>query len=298
MTTHNFPSFIIALCFLVVVSGCSSSSRKNRIAIQNVLDQDAKVTINATNVAQVVSRMRAIDFSACPGDFREAYVAHIQVWEMLAQVEAQAKQYDANFNSSDAMFEAFIRGAMGDPYGKANESIIASNHIQQNYQQAIFQINSTYNRVEQIAVKYGASAQKASFRPITPTRKSIPTYTDAQLRSLLAGTYENETDSGSHLSITFIYPIYTLNQSRDFVWAAGNTGTWDICSQHQLLTLADKANDLRLLTMTPPDDRRLQLPSHVKMAFDSEGGICQITFSSFFGIRFPENKKMILKRVE
>ena len=100
--------------------------------------------------------MRAIDYSKCPAEFRQAYVAHIHAWELLTQVELQAQQYDANLNSDGALLESFLRGAMGDPFGKANELIVMSNQLQQNYQQAAIQIKTTFNRIEEIAVGYGA----------------------------------------------------------------------------------------------------------------------------------------------
>lgn len=158
MITFKQLSFVIAIAASISLAGCGAmTANKRRNAIQRVLDQNARVTDNATSVAQIVSRMRAIDCSNCPSDFRQAYVTHIHAWEMLASVETQAKQYGTNYFSGEAMIESFIRGAMGDPFGKAQEAIAAKNQLQQSYQYATNQIKLTLNRVEEIAVGYGAS---------------------------------------------------------------------------------------------------------------------------------------------
>ena len=158
MTKPTRFLLVVAGCTVAILAGCGdSTAKKNRLVIQKVLDQDAKVTDNATSVAQIVLRMRAIEYSECPADFREAYVQHIHAWELLEQVEVQAKQYDAEYNSGGALFESFIRGAMGDPFGKTHEAITATKQLRQNYQQAAFEIKSTLNRVEEIAVRYGAT---------------------------------------------------------------------------------------------------------------------------------------------
>ena len=62
------------------------------------------------------------------------------------------------------------------------------------------------------------SSHTAFTRP--SAQPSIDSYTDAQLKLLLTGTYESDTGTQS-LSITFVYPVYRLNPSRNFVWAAG-----------------------------------------------------------------------------
>src|SRR5437899_2898030 len=50
-------------------------------AIQQVLRADSRTTTGVTSVSAVVARMRRIDLSKCPSDFRAAYTEHIHAWE-------------------------------------------------------------------------------------------------------------------------------------------------------------------------------------------------------------------------
>jgi hypothetical protein len=112
------------------------------------------------SVAAVVDRMRAISLAGCPRDSSVAYVTHIHAWELLAEVERDAVRFDADFNSGGAMLEAFLRGLMLDPFGKAREAVAEQNRLKANYQWATKQIRETFHRVEEIAVAHGAELPK------------------------------------------------------------------------------------------------------------------------------------------
>jgi hypothetical protein len=143
--------------------GQSQDSRQQaqiRSTIENVMQQDAATTTGANSVAEVVNRMRAIDMSGCPNDFREAYLGNIHAWEAMAVVEQQAKQFADENNSIGTYVESFVRGMMMDPFGKANEIKQTQNQLQQDYNSAQQQIRQTFNQVEEIAVGYGANLPK------------------------------------------------------------------------------------------------------------------------------------------
>lgn len=129
--------------------------------IEAVLQQDVTTNRGAQSAADVVARMRAIDLTGCPNDFRSAYVAHIHAWELMADVQREAAAHRADSESGSAMVEALIRGFMGDPFGKANEIVTAENQLQRNYQTALQQIRATFHRVEELAVTHGANLPKA-----------------------------------------------------------------------------------------------------------------------------------------
>jgi len=131
-----------------------------RSAIETVLQQNAGTTTGVNSVAEVVNRMRAIDMSRCPNDFRAAYLGNIHAWEAMAVVEQQAKQFADENNSVGTYVEAFVRGMMMDPFGKANEIKQAQNQLQQDFNSAEQQIRQTFNQVEEIAVAYGANLPK------------------------------------------------------------------------------------------------------------------------------------------
>ncbi|MFO0787113.1 MAG: hypothetical protein U0573_12275 [Phycisphaerales bacterium] len=129
-------------------------------SIERVLAADATTHSGANSVAEVVARMRSIDFEGCPTNFQAAYVAHIHAWETMAAVEQEAKSFQDDYNSGGAMVESFIRGFLGDPFGKVQEGMAAQNQLQRDYQQAAQQIRDTYYRVEEIAVARGARLPK------------------------------------------------------------------------------------------------------------------------------------------
>lgn len=134
-----------------------SKDKKSIAAIEQVLEADATCNQGVTSVAEVVIRMRAVDTSACPNDFRSAYLAHVHAWDMMADVEREAISLKAESESADAMIEAFIRGFLGDPFGKVNEIGEAKNQLQRSFKEAARQVKVTFHRVEEIAVAHGAS---------------------------------------------------------------------------------------------------------------------------------------------
>jgi len=137
-----------------------SGQSDDKEAIEQVLKSDSRSTVNTTSVAAVVSRMRRIDLSKCPNDFKAVYLEHIHAWEQLADVERDATTFDAEFNSGGALLEAFIRGFMGDPFGKANEGNAEQRRIRARYQKAMTEVRETFQRVEVSAARYGASRPK------------------------------------------------------------------------------------------------------------------------------------------
>jgi hypothetical protein len=129
-------------------------------AVESVLKKDATTGTGATSVAEVVTRMRAIYTSDCPNDFRAAYLAHIQAWEAMAEVEQQASAFKSDREGAGDFVEGFVRGFLGDPLGKANEIRDAQTQLQRNYQAAREQVRQSFNQVQQIAVAYGAELPK------------------------------------------------------------------------------------------------------------------------------------------
>ena len=101
--------------------------------------------------------MRGVDTSSCPNDFRAAYLSHIQAWEVLAEVEQKARKLKNESESARAFVEAFVRGLIMDPFGKANEMRAAENALEREAQAAKQQVMTTLNQVEQCALAYGAS---------------------------------------------------------------------------------------------------------------------------------------------
>jgi len=124
-----------------------------KTSIERVLQEDARAPRGAESVAEIVSRMRDIDTSGCPDDFRLAYMNHIHAWESMRQVESDAIAFKKAANSDGVAVEAFIRGMLGDPLGEANKIEAVQTELQREYQAAHSEIKATFNRVEDIAVQ-------------------------------------------------------------------------------------------------------------------------------------------------
>lgn len=139
-----------------IVGTESGQEFKGRRAIEGVLKKDKGTSAGTTNIFEVVRRMRAIDTSGCPTDFREAYLIHVHAWESLGEAAEQARAFIAARKGANDFVEGFIRGFLGDPLGKVNETIDARNQLQASLHEAGLQVKETFNQVERIAVAHGA----------------------------------------------------------------------------------------------------------------------------------------------
>jgi len=167
---------MVALCCCVGLIGCGSSEAekaraeaekarraeeeraKERVRnIERVLAADKGTTTGVRSVAEVVARMRAISLAGCPTEFSSAYLAHIHAWESVAVVERKAIALKNESESTGALVEAFIRGVLLDPFGKANEIKAEFRHLQAEYEVANREVKQTFHKVEQIAVAQGAT---------------------------------------------------------------------------------------------------------------------------------------------
>ncbi len=145
---------VIVIIFIAFEIGLFPSKYKpsfsNEVrAIEKVLELDDKTTENLPDNPRqayqtVVSRMRAIDTSDCPGDFRMAYERHIHAWEgMRDQVLSEPD------GVLESLFVGFINGLSGDFTGGLADMGKAEQYWNQ-------QIKDTFNEVRAVALKYGA----------------------------------------------------------------------------------------------------------------------------------------------
>lgn len=74
--------------------------------------------------------------------------------------ERQAAALNAEAHSGEVMAESAILGALGDSLGTFQEIRFAQAQVQQNYQTASHQVRQTFQRVEQLAIKYGATIKR------------------------------------------------------------------------------------------------------------------------------------------
>jgi hypothetical protein len=152
---------LAALLFLVLLAlaGYGFVAHRQAAAIAQVLVQDHKTGQSVSSVAQIVRNMEAIDLSKCPARFREAYLNHITAWEEMAEVEAEAQQWQQNYNSMAAMTESFLRGMALDN-SMPGEADAARSKLYDLNRKAAEDIRTTFNQVQLIAEDYGASVTR------------------------------------------------------------------------------------------------------------------------------------------
>jgi len=159
-STHHSPiKWFLPLLFTFTVlfgvtgtTACDSGPSKEAKLIENVLEQDSKTQLNLPEnereaIQVVVIRMRAIDTSGCPGEFRAAYERHIHAWEGMR---------DQVLSEPDGFLEGaligFLNGLSGDFTGGTADMAQARNYW-------TAQIRDTWNEVRALAMQYGANIQ-------------------------------------------------------------------------------------------------------------------------------------------
>jgi hypothetical protein len=138
----------------------------------------------------------------------------------------------------------------------------------------------------------GSVPEMSAQRP-TPSRMPLE-----QLKMAMAGTFRTADAAATDLSVSFLFPRYTLNESRTHIWANGNEGTWNLFAEHPLLTAEANRSGMHVLAMTAPGEPSIPIPMIVSFSYKSDGTLATIRFSNFMGIQFPPNKAMVLYRVQ
>ena len=147
--------FVIAVITGISFTGCNKSSKNNsaqkqqeiyKQAIQKVLDCDA-MTGKVDNsdldayyrsTENKVQNMQKIDLSQCPPEFQTAFIDHISAWQQKLRVTRES-------------FIFCIPGLIVDPIPGALEYAV---------NEAFNNIITTWNKVLQIAIKYGVNVSK------------------------------------------------------------------------------------------------------------------------------------------
>lgn len=158
-------ALVLAAAILQTLNGCGNA--RSKAAIENVMKLDSQASFGASSVAPIVDKMRSIDLTACPNDFREAYVRHIHAWELALEVENEIKQFTADNNSASKMIEAFVRGFFFD-LSVVTEGYTVQKAIEEKYRTATAQVQLTYREVEQVAVRHGVALQPKTPSATTP----------------------------------------------------------------------------------------------------------------------------------
>jgi hypothetical protein len=136
--------------------GCGFENAAHAEAIKKVIHEDSLTGTDPT--PGHAAAMRRIDLSACPDEFREAYVRHIQAWDTRAQVEA------ARIALENGTGAAMVGGALATLFDSAATPFADhARRLEMNKQDAAAAraaITSTWNEVEAVASRYGVQFQQ------------------------------------------------------------------------------------------------------------------------------------------
>lgn len=157
----------IIICFAVLSVFCIVKNNlyqtRQREAIAMVLQEDKNISQNlpkreATEVVSIViRRMRAIDLSQCPNDFRDAYKQHIMAWEKAVPVLRQFEEQNGAGNILKSFLVGLIAGFTDQFHlvlGNIIENANASEELKQKAQKVDREIKDTFDEVLRIAKKY------------------------------------------------------------------------------------------------------------------------------------------------
>jgi hypothetical protein len=130
-------SFIgIAITLGLMTTACEGE----RGCVERVLREDSHAA-QAGSPAAVLSQMRAIEMSACPVDFRDAYFTHIQAWDQKSRLAPAAAAVN---KPAEGFWDGVGKTVAGAVVGLAE--VQASEEIKQSFRQ-----------VERVAVRHGAA---------------------------------------------------------------------------------------------------------------------------------------------
>lgn len=141
-----------AIVLILLIRSCFPGDARS---IENVLELDHRnevllqqqIATGANKIQAITStveKMRAIDLSGCPSDFREAYVRNTAAWRDLA---LQLKQEPDGV--MEELFVGFVNGLGGELDGGVKK--------QKNARDAkLNAISTTWTDVEASAVRHGA----------------------------------------------------------------------------------------------------------------------------------------------
>ena len=109
-----------------------------------------------------VDAMRAIDVSRTPTDFREAYLEHIFAWERRVRAERAWRELTSDENTGPVVIGGIVCAAIGCERNPIDTRVEAEERLKAEIRAAQDQVSSTFQDVQRIAVRYGASATPAA----------------------------------------------------------------------------------------------------------------------------------------
>lgn len=162
--------FIIAVVILVaggLLIAHNINKARYKQAIETVLEQDKKaargVERSASTLWVIPQRMRNIDLSECPEDFRTAYRKHIEAWDKTVPLCRRIEDFSGWGNKLKAFLAGLAAGLTGRHELVASnflENLSENESIKQEARKIEDEIKTTWITVVEVANSYGAIGQK------------------------------------------------------------------------------------------------------------------------------------------
>ena len=183
MSAPKIRPFVFSCACFVLLSlfvGCDSAptpqapirspaEQRQIAAIERVLLADQQTSSQVQHSSGVIPYMRGIDLTDCPVEFKAAFLAHIHAWEEAIAVLQEAEEFASQTNQNQIFWESFVRGFFGDVVTVPNQVLQQNQDLQSRYEKAHQEVGTTYRRVEEIAVAYGATLPPPITPPASPT---------------------------------------------------------------------------------------------------------------------------------
>jgi hypothetical protein len=136
-------------------------------AANEIMDEESKIRRSSKDPAEVAAALRMAtkklrqlpvinvdpEFALFCAELSGWYEDFAGTYEKADQFFRQYKQTQDYFNSQEAGTEAFLRGLLGDPLGKYNESVAADNYFQQQFQALKLEFESKMKRCNELNTK-------------------------------------------------------------------------------------------------------------------------------------------------
>jgi len=166
---QGFASWVWVVFGIIgaAIGPCSGKSNKNQTATQPIVSPVAPKNVNpVANVSSkdaielvlneyrslmatkefsvIVAKVRRINTIKCPSDFREAFMSHVHA------IEAAQRSLETLDSAAEQ-----LEKARNSPLGITSDLMDNAKDIRAQINQAKSVVDSTYNKVELISVKYG-----------------------------------------------------------------------------------------------------------------------------------------------
>ncbi|MBC7553053.1 MAG: hypothetical protein H7257_03645 [Taibaiella sp.] len=129
-----------------------------KTSITSLLQSDIKISgISNGDCTKQAAAMRVLDLSQCPSEFATAYVAHIHAWEYAAKIQRARAKLNSDESVQDILISEGLKEALGTDSNPLIDALEADNELKKLANVATDRVTETYNRLELIATRYGAS---------------------------------------------------------------------------------------------------------------------------------------------